>query len=237
MSHPPTRLLLPLLACCTFLTACGSSFVASNGGRMRADDATQSALGPRSAPALSLPALPILSSNPKPTATFPVTLAIASITTGSRAYVRDVEEGVDLTSLKKLPGVTDVIILPSVTQPSELFATAQSANADILVLYEVSAARSHRGTSIPGLGVLTLGAFPNEYEKAYATATASFIDTHTGFVYATTETTASSTEIQNAWQGSDNTVHLGAQRAALRQLLNESRATWKTIRTRFARVD
>lgn len=111
---------------------------------------------------------------------------------------------------------------------------SRSAGAEMLVVYDVSPARSHRSTSVPGLGVLTLGAFPNEYEKAYANASATFVDTQTGFVYATAEVTSSSTEIQNAWQRSDNTVHLKAQRAALRDLLKECRGTWKTVHARFA---
>lgn len=183
---------------------------------------------------LSSMRLPQLSTDPQPAARFPVTLAIAPAGMGTRNYIRDVEEGIDLTSLRKLPGVADVIVLPTSTQQQDVYAVAHSAGADIVIIYDVSAARSHRGTSIPGLGVLTLGAFPNEYEKAYATATANFIDTQTGFVYATAETTSSSTEIQNAWQERDNTVHLKAQRAALRALMQESRDAWKTVHARFA---
>jgi hypothetical protein len=226
-----------LLGASSLLAACGSSFVASNGGRMRTDDAARATHTPRSAPMLARLALGTLSSNPEPQAKFPATLAIASSRTGDGDHVRDIEEGIDLTALKSLEGVRDVIVLPSATPLEEVYVTAQSADADIIVVYEVTPARSHRGTSVPGLGVLTLGAFPNEYEKAYATASASFIDSHTGFVYATAEATASSTEVQNAWQGRDNTVHLKAQRAALRALLKESRKTWKTVHERFARAE
>lgn len=228
------RLVLPLVACSMLLAACGSSFVASKGGRVRADDATRTTLPLHLADGMGLPHI---SHDAQPAATFPVILAVASAQTGTSRYVRDIEQGVDLTALKKLPGVTDIVILPSSTPRADLYAVARSAGAEMLVVYDVSPARSHRGTSVPGLGVLTLGAFPNEYEKAFANASATFVDTQTGFLYATAEVTSSSTEIQNAWQRGDNTVHLKAQRAALRDLLKECSGTWKTVHERFAAAE
>lgn len=228
---PRSLLLLSLMSACTTLAACGSSFVASKGGRVRADDATRTTMPLHLADGMGLPHP---SPDAQPAATFPVILAVASSHTGTSRYVRDVEQGVDLTALKQLPGVTDIVVLPSSTPRADLYTVARSAGAEMLVVYDVSPARSHRGTSVPGLGVLTLGAFPNEYEKAYANASATFVDTQTGFVYATAEVTSSSTEIQNAWQRSDNTVYLKAQRAALRDLLKECRGTWKTVHARFA---
>jgi hypothetical protein len=224
--------LLSLLAASTMLSACGSTIVASNTPRTRPADQSRAAQ-----PGSSLPStfrLPQLSSNPQPAATFPVTLAISSYATGNENAVRDIEQGIDLTSLRSLPHVTNVVVLPSSMPASEVFTTSQAAGADIVVIYQVSRASTHRGTSIPGLGVLTLGAFPNEDEKAYATATASFIDTQTGFVYATAEVTSEATEIQNAWQRTDNTVDLKARRSALRDLLAQCRQTWPQITQRFA---
>jgi hypothetical protein len=231
-----TTAVFSLLACSVLLSACGSSFVASRGSHSRGGDAVAVPLGglPSFANGIEMPQSP---ANAEPAAKFPLILAVATAKTGRDTYIRDIEEGVDITVLKKLPGVKDVVVLPSSTPGVNLYSTARSADADMLVIYQVSNARTHSGTTIPGLGVITLGAFPNEYEKAYASATATFIDTQTGYVYATVEATGSSTEIQNAWQDRDNTVELKAQRAALKELLKESRNAWKTIHTRFATND
>ena len=190
--------------------------------------------------------------NRKPAAAFPPSIVLARVqgqdysSMTNRGYgrgrytiitTRDVEKDEDIARLEKLPmirslGTLNRLVLPSeLNNERDLRIAAANAQADILVLYTFDTHFQKGDTTIPALGVITLGLFPNEVQRATSTASAAFIDTRTGFIYGLCEATAKRERLSNAC-GSESaldTARRYAEEDAFHALVGQMEGTWKGI--------
>ncbi|MEM1424309.1 MAG: hypothetical protein AAGH64_09930 [Planctomycetota bacterium] len=183
----------------------------------------------------------------EPAAQFPATLALLRLqdrsygsytargwdhTDYSVVTVRDVEDEADLERLGAMPGVRAVaplnrMVIGNLSSEQDLRAAAARVHADALVLYTFDT-RFDVDTTIPALGVLTLGLFPNDIAKVTSTASAAVIDTRTGYVYALAESTHDTSQIANAWTNRDavDQSRRRAERGAFAGLVGELERAW-----------
>ncbi|MEZ6317171.1 MAG: hypothetical protein R3B49_00255 [Phycisphaerales bacterium] len=192
----------------------------------------------------------------KPAASFPARVAIGRVQDqGYRSYtqwgygrgrytlvgVRDVEREEDLERLTSLPMIADAVMLNRMAVPDQLDTiedmrgAAASVHADMLLLYTFDT-RFGAETTIPALGVITLGLFPNKEARVTSTASAALVDTRTGYVYGLVEGTASEDQLANAWTSRDaiDQSRRRAERAAFEHATDEFTKLWKGVAERYA---
>lgn len=177
----------------------------------------------------------------RPIASFPAVIAVLELTSPKqwneeRAMgIRTEEESADLRCLDSLPRVQQLsMINPMHIQwghPQSYYSAARSMNADILILYQVRSGRVYHGVTIPLLGVLTLGLFPNEYRQAFATASALILDARTGYLYGTIEMSSSAWRLANGWTGDDqdDSIALRARQHAIADFGKALPQAWERI--------
>ncbi len=194
----------------------------------------------------------------RPSANFPATLALLriqepgyrshtarSVNRGNYAIVtvRDIEKDEDLARLHRMPGVGAVVplnkmVVGDLRSERDLREAAARVQADALVLYTFDTQFTVE-TTIPALGVLTLGLFPNDEARVTSTASAAIIDTRTGFVYALAESTHDTTQLANAWTNKDavDQSRRRAERKAFEGLITEIERAWTgAVRAHSGRV-
>ena len=155
---------------------------------------------------------------------------------------REVEEESHFERITRLPqvaGVTSVnrMLLPSNLEgDKELREAAARLQADLLFVYTFDTAFFDRDLAKP-LTVITLGLSPTR--KVYVTTTVSalLIDTRTGYVYSTYETTKKAETLSTSWGSSDAADEARRQneRQAFEQLVGEFANTWPKLLDRHAR--
>lgn len=188
----------------------------------------------------------------KPAASFPAAIAVVRVQgagytsrtskgVGSGAYTvvtaRDAEGETDAARLAALPGTRGIgavnrLIVPEETRDlRDLRLIAAELQADILLLYTMDTSFGTKETTIPALGVLTLGLFPNERARVSSTASAAFVDTRTGYIYGLAEASTEETRITNAWNSNDavDQSRREAERSAFAKLVPELEKTWGSI--------
>jgi hypothetical protein len=163
----------------------------------------------------------------KATAPFPASIAVVRVQApaytnyrlqqtggayGSGRYsvitTREVEEESHVERIARLPqvvGVTSInrMLLPSNLEgDKELREAAARVQADLLFVYTFDTTFFDRDLAKP-LTVITLGLSPTR--KVYVTTTVSalLIDTRTGYVYSTYETTKKADTLSTSWGSSD----------------------------------
>ncbi len=126
----------------------------------------------------------------KPLASFPTSIATVRVQArGYRSYsldgwgdgdftvitVRDIETEEQLEKLTKLPMIKEIVpinrmvITGMVRNERDLRDAAANLHADMLAIYTLDT-RFDTSTTVPYLGVITLGLFPNEQASVTATA-------------------------------------------------------------------
>jgi hypothetical protein len=188
----------------------------------------------------------------KPAASFPAAIAVVrvqgagyssytarSVGTGAYSIVtqRDAEADADVQRLVKMPNtrglgsVNRLIVPPKTSDLKDLRLIAADMQADILLLYTLDTSFGSTETTIPALGVLTLGLFPNERARVTSTASAAFVDTRTGYLYGLAEATVEDTRITNAWGNNDavDKSRREAERGAFEKLVPEIERLWADI--------
>lgn len=192
----------------------------------------------------------------KPAAGFPAVIAAIRVQgSGYRSYtctgygsgdatvvtVRDVEKQEDFERLMKLPMVRAVVPLnqmvvpPKIDNEHDLRAAAARVQADLALLYTFDT-KFNMETTVPVVGVFTLGLFPNQNARVTCTAAAALVDTRTGYVYALAESTDHQEQIANSWT-SDSAVDQSrrrAERKAFEGMLKELEGSWKGVVERYA---
>ena len=194
-----------------------------------------------------------------PAANLPTTLAVAHIqgpfydnhrrygSYGSGAYTlvtaREVETDDDMDALRRLDAVSAVVgvgrlVLPERLETDEdLRRGAAALRADVLLVYTFDTS-FHKDDWAPPLGFVTLGLFPTRVAHVRSTAAAVVIDTRTGFVYATAESTDKASQAANGWtsEAAIDDARVRAERRAFEGLLTELSRAWpgvvRTIATR-----
>ena len=191
----------------------------------------------------------------KPAANFPATIATIRVQDrGYRSYstqghdvgkfsivgTHDLETRADAERLASLPMVRDVVplnrlVVGNVHNERDLREAAARVQADMLLLYTLDT-KVGVETTVPALGVITLGLFPNDQARVTSTASAAIIDTRTGFIYALAESTATATQIANAWTNQDaiDQSRRRAEREAFEGALDQIVLAWKHLAETYA---
>ncbi|MFM9957806.1 MAG: hypothetical protein ACKVZJ_07000 [Phycisphaerales bacterium] len=192
--------------------------------------------------------------NRKPAASFPAVVAVVRVQDGRyRSYSlnpndivtrgefsiiskRDVENSVDMATLRNLPGLRDIamlnrLVMPvAITDNRDLRASAADIHADILFLYTFDT-RFGSETKVPFLGSITLGLFPAEQARVSTTCSGAFIDTRTGYIYGLVEASADDDQLANLWTTKDATdqTRRRAESKAFKEMVEQAKETWKRI--------
>ncbi|HVU64512.1 MAG TPA: hypothetical protein VHC70_11090, partial [Phycisphaerales bacterium] len=159
----------------------------------------------------------------RPLAPFPATIAIVRVqgsgycSHSERGYgqgrysvvtARTVETDEHVKTMNALPMVRGVaplnrLVLPDrLESEQDLRVAAASVQADMLLMYTFDT-EFEVGTTIPFMGTITLGVFPNEKASVSTTASAALLDTRNGYIYALDEASAKDTQLANAWTSRD----------------------------------
>jgi hypothetical protein len=149
---------------------------------------------------------------------------------------RDIEKQEDFDRLAKMPLVRAVVPINRLVVPDrvqsedDLRQAAAAVHADLTLLYTFDTKFSTE-TTIPALGVLTLGLFPNRQARVISTASAVLLDTGSGYIYALAEATDKQDQIANAWTSEDavDQSRRRAERRAFESLLTELEGGWKGV--------
>ena len=192
----------------------------------------------------------------RPAASFPAALAVIRVQgEGYRNYSsvgygvgrctivtnRDLENQADMQTINSLPMVRGIAMVnrlvapPKIDSEMGLRAAAAELHADILLLYTFDTV-FRTETTVPALGVITLGLFPNERARVTSTVSAVFIDVRTGYIYGTAEATHMTSRITNAWNTADavDKTRRECEIAAYKQLLPQLSEVWSGIVSAYA---
>jgi hypothetical protein len=193
----------------------------------------------------------------RPLASFPATLAAVRLqgsgysSYSARGYgggpftvvlTRTVETEEHVKSISSLPRVAGVAMLNRLVMPAKLQSekdlrdAAASVQADMLFVYTFDTVFD-TGTTIPALGTITLGLFPNEKANVTTTCSAALIDTRNGYVYALAEATQATSTLANAWtsrEAMDN-ARTSTEQAAFGRLIAQMPGLWANVLSRYDR--
>ena len=191
----------------------------------------------------------------RPAANFPATIAAIRVQDrGYRSYssqghdvgsfsivsVHDREKQEDADRSAALPMVREVValnrlVVGDVQTERDLREAAARVHADMLLLYTIDT-KFGVETTVPALGVITLGLFPNDEARVTSTASAALIDTRSGFIYALADATADTKQLANAWTNRDavDQSRRRAEREAYEGALEEIFAAWKRVAETYA---
>lgn len=155
---------------------------------------------------------------------------------------RDVEDEKLLERVAHLPqvaGITSInrMLLPqNLNGDRELREAAARLQADLLFVYTFDTSFFETDLAKP-MTVVTLGLFPSR--KVYVTTTLSalLIDTRTGYVYSTYETSKKAETLSTSWGSSDSADAVRRQNESqtFEQLIGEFTNTWPKVLERHAR--
>lgn len=192
----------------------------------------------------------------KPLASFPVTVAAVRVQDrGYRSYsddgwgggdftivgVREAEKQEHLERLSKLPMLREfvpinrMVVTNRIKSEKDLRDAAANLQCEMIAIYTFDT-RFGRQTTIPYLGVISLGLFPNEQATVTATASAALIDTRSGYVYGVYEATARKDRLSNAWGTQDaiDAARRDAEAQAFDKLVDEFDQGWRRMIQRYA---
>ena len=191
----------------------------------------------------------------RPAAAFPAAVAVARLQgpgytsytsggygTGSYTLLtlRDVEKDTDFERLARLPMLAGVAPLNRLVVPAEirkeedLRNAAAQVQADILLVYTLDT-QFWTETTVPYLGKITLGLFPNEEAKVTTTVSSAFMDVRTGYIYGLSEATETRSRLANAWTSRDamDQARREVEAAAFAKAVGEWEKTWTGIASRY----
>ncbi len=178
-----------------------------------------------------------------PSATLPTALAVARVESppfGGASMrvvgIRDVERAEDVDRLRKLAWVTGVaplappLIAGHAASAIELRAAARSVHADVLLIYTIGT-NTNTDDVAPPIGLVTLGLFPTRVASTKSTASGVLLDTGTGYVYATFESSASADQLANGWTSDEAREDATArsERRAFAGLVAEVERLWPAV--------
>ena len=194
----------------------------------------------------------------RPAASFPATIAVIRVQSrGYRSYttmgydygrysvvgIRETEADTELNDFAALPMIRNIIplnrlVIHGIEDEEDIREAAARVQADMTLIYTFDTKFGVEST-IPALGVITLGLFPNDEARVTSTASAALIDTRTGYVYALAEATADTSQIANAWTSKDavDQSRRRAEKEAFEDLVNELSKAWKRVAETFAVPD
>jgi len=187
-----------------------------------------------------------------PAAKLPAVVATAHVQRGWRSpdrwsrhrsftLVHDVEiaEHADFAALAGLASVESVrplrsfMISDRLDDVVDLRGAAAELQADVLLIYTFETT-TRRDTTVPGVGVLTLGAAPNVRQIASSAATGALIDVRTGFVYDVFDARSEHAQPANAWTSDEAALDAvkRAEEQAAAAFAERAEERWETVAER-----
>lgn len=188
----------------------------------------------------------------EPSSPFPANIAITRVqdsgyvTRTARGYghgrytivtTRDIETDRAYESIVKLPLVNNVapigrILLPSnASTIKDLRVPAAKLRADLLLVYSIDTTFSVEGKSLGPLSMISLGFIPNKKAHVTATVAGILVDVRTGFIYGTTEATATEEQRASVWSTelAIDSSRLRAEENAFAAFVAEFQQLWKNV--------
>jgi hypothetical protein len=196
----------------------------------------------------------------KPSAPFPAAIALVRVQgpayanfhlgpsaspAGSRYSVvttREVEDDAQFDRLGKLPQVDGVTGLNRMLLPEhpgsekDLREAAARVHADLMLLYTFDTTFFNEDQATP-LTAISLGFLPTRKIAVSTTASALLVDTRTGYVYSTYESTKRSDTRASVWGSQDaaDAARRDNERAAFGDLVEAVAGSWPKLLDRYAR--
>jgi len=155
---------------------------------------------------------------------------------------REVEDESQIERIARLPQVTGITSINRMLLPQklegdkELREAAARLQADLLFVYTFDTAFFETDLAKP-LTVISLGLSPTRKVYVATTLSALLIDTRTGYVYSTYETTKKAETLSTSW-GSSNAADEARrenERQAFEQLVGEFANAWPRLLERHGR--
>jgi len=199
----------------------------------------------------------------KPTAEFPVNIAIARIQSPqytnwryqramnnqpqdgrfSMVLTRDSEEDSAFEKLSKLDGVNQAspfnrLLLPyDYKSVKDLRLAAAKMKAEMLLVYTFDTEFIIDTKNYGPQNVFALGYLKNKEVKVVTTASAAIFDVQTEYLFGLAEATSSDIKKSNTWKKQDevDALRIKTEKEAFNELVNEIEETWKNIRTEYTK--
>ncbi len=197
----------------------------------------------------------------KPTSPFPASIAFVRVqgatysnyrlaqsggVYGSGRYsvvtTREVEEASQFERLSKLPqvagitGLNRMLLPPNLESDREIREAAARVQADLVFLYTFDTIFFESDLAKP-LTVISLGLSPTTRVSVATTVSGLLLDTRTGYVYSTYETTKKDSTLATAWgsrEAADETRQKN-ERAAFAQMVDEIATSWPKLLERYVK--
>lgn len=197
----------------------------------------------------------------KATAPFPASIALVRVQApgytnhqlqqlggshGSGRYTvvttREIEEEAQVERVAKLPqvagltGVNRMLLPQKLEGDREIREAAARLQADLVLIYTFDTSFFETDLAKP-LTVITLGLSPTRKVFVTTTVSALLLDTRTGYVYSTHESTKKADTLSTSWGSRDSAdaARRGSERAAFAQMIDEFSLTWPKLVERHAR--
>ena len=150
---------------------------------------------------------------------------------------RDIETDEAFEKIAQLPLVDGVapigrlLLSPNASTIKDLRAPAAKLRADLLLVYSVDTSFSVEGKSLGPLSAISLGFIRNKKAHVTATVAGVLVDVRTGFVYGTTEATATEEQRASIWSTeiAIDSSRLRAETAAFDCFVAEFQRLWKGV--------
>lgn len=197
----------------------------------------------------------------KPTSPFPASIAFVRVqgpaytnyrlqqmggAYGSGRYTvvttREVEEEAQLERIAKLPqvagvtGVNRMLLPPKLDGDREIREAAARLHADLVFVYTFDTVFFESDLAKP-LTIITLGLSPTSKVAVTTTVSGLLLDTRTGYVYSTYETTTKADTRSTSWGSRDaaDEARRNNERAAFAQMVEEFATTWPRLLERYGK--
>ena len=156
----------------------------------------------------------------RPAAAFPAHIAVVRVQDSgyySRSYhghsggrytivtTRDIESDEAFERLQKMPDVNGVAPIGRMLVPvnantiKDLRIPAAQLHADMVLVYSVDTSLYVDGKQLGPLTLISLGLVPNKKAHVTATVAGMLVDVRTGYIYGTTESTDTQSQIATVW--------------------------------------
>jgi len=188
----------------------------------------------------------------EPASRFPANIAVARLQEGgyysfsNRGYgngrysvvtTRDIEPDEAYETLEGLPlirGVAPIgrLLLPNrLNSVDELRSPAARLKADLLLVYTVDSTFVVDGNSLDPLSAISLGFIRNREAHVTSTVAGALLDVRTGFVYGTTEATATRSKKATVWstQQAADSSRIVAEKQAFESFIESFSSLWADV--------
>ena len=243
------RFILTLMIPVLWLPGCGNHYVTPPGG------VTLASIAPANAHDGEIGTY----YDARPASGFPASIAIARVqgpgysTNTNQGYgsgrytivtARDIETNEAIADMQALPMIQGVAPLGRLLVPEymesieDLRAPAARLRADMMLIYSVDTTFAIDGKSLGPASLLSLGFLPNKTARVTATVAGVLVDVRTGYVYGTTEASATESHRASVWSTAMivDSARISAEKEAFTDFVDEFAHLWAGVVNTYVRV-